>query len=131
MHPPEPRTTGKDPMDERSIARLAPERAPKQGQASPQDELLEAAEEVLEWMRGFDRDAPAGMPPFEREAEVRVRLRTAIRKARRERAVPCASCGERFPWRDLVEVTEDDASLSWFPGDVLCEACVAAHGGIA
>lgn len=118
-------------MDERSIAPQAPERAPKQGQASPHDELLAAAEAALVWMRDFDRDAPAEMLPFEREAEVRVRLRTAIRKARRVRAVPCASCGERFTWRDLVEVEEDHESLSWFPGDRLCEGCVSACGGIS
>lgn len=118
-------------MDEQSIARLAPERAPKQGQACPQDELLAAAEAALVWMRGFDRDAPAGMPPFEREAEVRVQLRTAIRKARRGRAVPCTSCGERFPWRDLVEVEEDHGSLTWSVGDRLCTGCIDACGGIS
>ncbi len=43
----------------------------------------------------------------------------------------CTSCGHRFRHGELVEVTEDDASLTWFPGDRLCKACVLECGGIS
>ncbi len=43
----------------------------------------------------------------------------------------CTSCGGRFPHAQLVEVTHDDGSLTWFPGDLLCKGCVVAHGGIS
>ena len=118
-------------MDAPRIDRRVVERAPKTEEASPHDELLEAAEVALAWMKDFDRDAPVGMLPFEREAEVRVQLRTAIRKVRREQTVPCSACGDRFPGRDLVEVEEDHESLTWFVGDRLCGGCVDAHGGIS
>ncbi len=113
-------------MDTRRVTRPAPERAPKTEDACTHDELLEAAEEALAWMRGFDRDAPAGLPAFEREAEVRVQLRTAIRKARRDQTVSCDCCGERFPHREITEVQEDDGLLSWFVGDRICSSCIRA-----
>lgn len=41
----------------------------------------------------------------------------------------CDDCGERKPYRELVEVTEDHDSLTWFPGDLLCVAeCAGNHG---
>jgi hypothetical protein len=43
----------------------------------------------------------------------------------------CHSCGEKFPSRELTEVQEAHESLIWFPGDRLCDGCIAAHGGIA
>ncbi|MDQ3832948.1 MAG: hypothetical protein M3315_04815 [Actinomycetota bacterium] len=36
----------------------------------------------------------------------------------------CDCCGERRYWPRLRAVEEDDALLSWYPGDVICEACV-------
>ncbi len=55
--------------------------------------------------------------------------------ARASRPAPklpaCTSCGDRFPHGELTEVTHDDASLTWFPGDLLCEGCVRACGGIS
>ncbi|MDP9476665.1 MAG: hypothetical protein M3R38_13435 [Actinomycetota bacterium] len=48
-----------------------------------------------------------------------------------KRSAVCDSCGERRWDRELVEVTEDDDSLTWFVGDRLCKACVLDHGGIA
>ena len=44
----------------------------------------------------------------------------------RKKTAPCSSCGRRFPHRELAEVPED--SLTWFPGDRLCKACVVAGG---
>ncbi len=38
----------------------------------------------------------------------------------------CCCCGQRVLSRFTSEVTEDDALLSWFPGDVLCADCVRA-----
>jgi hypothetical protein len=41
----------------------------------------------------------------------------------------CVGCGERFRHRELLEVTEDHDSLTWFPGDLLCIAeCAGNHG---
>jgi hypothetical protein len=43
----------------------------------------------------------------------------------------CDGCAVRT-WRNaLVEVTEDDGSLAWFPGDLVCKGCIVAHGGIS
>jgi hypothetical protein len=39
----------------------------------------------------------------------------------------CAGCGRRFRHRDMVEVLEDD-HLTFFEGDVVCEACARNHG---
>jgi hypothetical protein len=49
----------------------------------------------------------------------------------RKRLLTCHGCGEKFPSSEITEVTEDHESLTWFPGDWLCDSCVAAHGGIA
>ncbi|MDP9440019.1 MAG: hypothetical protein M3P49_14980 [Actinomycetota bacterium] len=46
----------------------------------PYAELLEAAEEALAWMRDCE---PKGEDRYEVEAEIRVRLRRAIRGVRR------------------------------------------------
>ena len=35
----------------------------------------------------------------------------------------CDGCGERVRRRDLIEVTEDHESLTWFAGDVVCRSC--------
>ena len=39
---------------------------------------------------------------------------------------PCASCGDRFAGRELVDVGDDH--LTFFEGDDLCRGCAAAHG---
>ncbi len=43
---------------------------------------------------------------------------------------PCASCGERFTGRELVEVGPEEAkwSLKVSEGDVLCRPCVLRAG---
>jgi hypothetical protein len=46
----------------------------------------------------------------------------------RTKSAPCASCGERLPVRELVEVQEDDESLTTLAGDRLCRGCARAHG---
>ncbi len=48
-----------------------------------------------------------------------------------KRSAVCDGCGERRWDRELVEVTEDHDSLTWFPGDLLCRGCERAHGGIS
>ncbi len=48
-----------------------------------------------------------------------------------KRSAVCDSCGERRWDRELIEVTEDDDSLTWFVGDRICKACVVDHGGIS
>jgi hypothetical protein len=41
----------------------------------------------------------------------------------------CSGCGERKPYRELIEVTEDHDSLTWFVGDLLCiPECAGNHG---
>jgi hypothetical protein len=40
----------------------------------------------------------------------------------------CADCAGRFLGRDLIEVTEDHESLTWFVGDLLCRTCAISHG---
>ncbi len=46
-----------------------------------------------------------------------------------KKSAVCDSCGARRWAHDLIEVTEDDGSLTWFPGDLLCKGCIVAHGG--
>ncbi len=38
----------------------------------------------------------------------------------------CEGCGVRHFWRELTEVTEDHASLTYFEGDLLCPECLVA-----
>jgi hypothetical protein len=45
------------------------------------------------------------------------------------KSASCTSCGRRFAYRELIEVTEDHESLTFFPGDKLCRSeCAGAHG---
>ncbi len=37
----------------------------------------------------------------------------------------CEGCGVRHFWRELTEVTEDHASLTYFEGDHLCPECLS------
>ncbi|MDP9478427.1 MAG: SWIM zinc finger family protein, partial [Actinomycetota bacterium] len=145
-------------MDTRSVRGETPERAPKQGQASPkQDQRIPdyvlrglgivavAQDLILDSYQGGGRWlVPSGSDPG-RHYEVRVgshpkRNRCECRgfgshgycshvvaasRVAKKSAV-CDSCGTRRWWHDLVEVGEDDASLTWFPGDRLCKACVVA-----
>ncbi len=48
-----------------------------------------------------------------------------------KRSAVCDGCGERRWDRELVEVTEDHDSLTWFVGDHLCGGCLSAYGGIS
>jgi hypothetical protein len=48
-----------------------------------------------------------------------------------KKSAVCDGCGERRWNRELIEVTEDHDSLTWFAGDLLCRGCVRAHGGIS
>jgi hypothetical protein len=43
----------------------------------------------------------------------------------------CSSCAGRFPVGQMIEVQEEHESLTWFVGDMLCDGCVAAYGGLA
>jgi hypothetical protein len=49
----------------------------------------------------------------------------------RKKSAICDSCGERRWWSEITEVQEDHESLTWFPGDRLCDSCLRRHGGIA
>ena len=40
----------------------------------------------------------------------------------------CAGCRKRFWWRDLIEVQDWHESMTWFPGDLLCQGCARATG---
>lgn len=40
----------------------------------------------------------------------------------------CSGCSEPTNRRDLIEVVEDHASVTFFEGDMVCEACAGAHG---
>ncbi len=44
------------------------------------------------------------------------------------KTAPCAGCGKRFRHRELVEVTEDHESVTFFEGDQVCEGCAIGHG---
>ena len=72
-------------MTKESVAWRVVERAPEGDQASPkhdpQADLLAAAEAALAWMRDFSPMDPDER--LDREADLRVRLRRAIRGARR------------------------------------------------
>ena len=53
------------------------------------------------------------------EARVRPRSRTGT----------CAGCGTRYPYRELVELTEDNHDdLTYFHGDRLCTSCADGAG---
>jgi hypothetical protein len=39
----------------------------------------------------------------------------------------CAGCWRRFRHRELVEVLEED-HLTFYEGDLVCEACARNHG---
>ena len=41
---------------------------------------------------------------------------------------PCTACGGLVPVGDLYEVHEDHESLTWVPGDLLCEGCALETG---
>ncbi len=47
---------------------------------------------------------------------------------KKARTATCSGCRERFRHRDLYQVHEDHESLTWFPGDLLCEGCGRVHG---
>ncbi len=53
-------------------------------------------------------------------------LGISLAKRRFRRALPCAACGSRFPRKELVEVSEDTATVS--AGERVCEPCGRAHG---
>lgn len=46
----------------------------------------------------------------------------------RRKSACCADCNVRSLRCDLVEVTEDHDSLTWFVGDELCRPCALGHG---
>lgn len=46
----------------------------------------------------------------------------------RAKTAPCAGCSRRFAHRDLIEITEDHGSLTFFAGDVVCSECAHSHG---
>ncbi len=43
-----------------------------------------------------------------------------------KRSAVCDSCSSRRWWSEITEVFEDDALLSWYPGDRLCKSCIRA-----
>jgi hypothetical protein len=47
-----------------------------------------------------------------------------------KKSAVCDGCGIRTWRRDLVEVTEDHESLTWFVGDLLCRPCARTHGAL-
>ncbi len=49
---------------------------------------------------------------------------------KKAKTATCSGCSERFRHRELTEVQEDHESLTWFPGDLLCDGCLTRHGGI-
>jgi hypothetical protein len=66
-----------------------------------QEELLEAAEDALEWFERFDAHAPEGLA-FGGEAKVRRALRTALRKAQADPVGDAAftrRCERSYPKR--------------------------------
>jgi hypothetical protein len=44
------------------------------------------------------------------------------------KSASCSGCGDRVPRRDLIEVTEDHESLTFFEGDHVCEDCALGAG---
>ncbi|MDP9476311.1 MAG: hypothetical protein M3R38_11645 [Actinomycetota bacterium] len=109
-----------------------------------------SAEEILESYKGGGRYlVPSGTNP-DQHYEVRVGTRPGRNRCEcrgfashkhcshvvaasrvAKRSAVCDGCGERRWDRELVEITEEDESLTWFAGDRLCKACVVAHGGIS
>ncbi len=55
----------------------------------------------------------------------RCKHRHAVRYMLKKSGV-CEGCGVRHFWRELTEVTEDHASLTYFEGDHLCPECLVA-----
>lgn len=56
-------------------------------------------------------------------------------RASRPRPAPqllgCTSCSKVLPASELIEVTHEDESLTWFPGDLLCKVCIVTMCGIS
>ena len=53
-------------------------------------------------------------------------IRIARIRAARRRIVPCMGCGAKHERRDMVELSEGEHDgLTFFDGDVVCEACAA------
>jgi hypothetical protein len=48
-------------------------------------------------------------------------------KEAHKKSAVCDACGERKYWPELTEVQEEDELLAWYPGDVLCRACILHH----
>ena len=46
----------------------------------------------------------------------------------RAKSGACAGCGRWFLGRDLIEVTEDHDSPTFFASDIVCSECAGAHG---
>lgn len=74
-------------------------------------------------------------PDFHRRNAQCKHALAAYALARAARPTPklpsCTSCEGRFPHAELIEVTHDDGSLTWFPGDLLCQTCIVTMGGIS
>lgn len=172
-------------MTQDRVTRLAPERAPKQEQASPDElavriegeivrlrakrpalsERIDRAEHILVTHLACPRQRPIrvrvrnGKPRFlvsgsggsvyvvdpadwscscpdhHRRGGIckhGIAVYILVRSARPAPKLPaCTACGDRFPHGALVEITHDDASLTWFPGDRLCKPCLVTMGGIS
>ena len=52
----------------------------------------------------------------------------SVASYRKAKWATCSGCKNRFRHRDLYEVHEDHGSLTWFPGDLLCEGCACDTG---
>jgi len=44
------------------------------------------------------------------------------------KTAPCAGCGQRVRFRDLLPAPEDH--LTFYPEDELCRECATGHGGV-
>ncbi len=73
-------------------------------------------------LRTFECSCPDRPPENERCKHVSA---AAYKKAK---TAPCSGCRKRFRHRELYEVREDHGSLTWFVGDLLCEACAHDTG---
>ncbi len=73
------------------------------------------------------REQSCSCPDFEHRGEPCKHLFAAT--VARAKTAECSGCGERFPHRELVELTEDSHDgLTYFDGDRLCGECADGAG---
>ncbi len=128
-------------MDTRSLAHLAhPSTRFERGIALAQEHFEEITR-IAPWIWSVPSCSGAGVYACnlktgecscpDRAPEGETDKHVVAARYKKAKTATCSGCSERFRHRELTEVTEDHESLTWFPGDLLCDGCLRRCGGIA